>query len=184
MKAHLNAKNNLFYVAASMSLMNRFKFLPNLKLIFDTGAADTIISTSSLYTSRMCAEADKLEWDSACSRRILAKSAFGDSYYAYRVCLNRIRLSGAVLDNFYCYLVPDASVSVALLGNDFLNYCRYSHDNMGRDIDFHLDKDAYEASFSPSECSPRLMSLLNAVQIPDKDCSKSMAAAVRKPYKG
>lgn len=171
MKAYFLDNVNLYFVH-SLIISNNAKYNKKATFLFDTGAADTIISPSMIYSLLMIEQIKDLDWDSSGAHKILASSAFGDKKNAYKACLYNIRLSGVLLDKFYCYIVPDVNEPFALLGNDFIKYCSFSS-NIDGGIDFFLkNKDDYYNSVSESYLSKKLNSILNLVYTNDssKDC--------------
>ena len=58
-------------------------------------------------------------------------SASGTEMHGYLVYAEKICLSDYPIDKFYYYLIVDVNNDVALLGNDFLSYCEFKHEEKG-----------------------------------------------------
>lgn len=94
---------------------------------FDTGAIATIFTAKvfGLGEEGVKVIADKIE-QKALMRQGFT-SATGHTFYGYPCYCDNIRLDDVILRRFYYYLVLDSSRSKALLGDDFISCCTFSH---------------------------------------------------------
>lgn len=93
---------------------------------FDTGAVRTVISLDTLvgktfakkYESVFINQCDALEFT----------SASGHKMYGVGSSFHNVRVSGIYLKEFYFHLLLGSNRSVALLGDDFILCCRFTHE--------------------------------------------------------
>ncbi len=94
---------------------------------FDTGAVATIFTAKvfGLSEERVRAVASRIE-QKALTRQSFT-SATGHIFYGYPCYCDNIKLGDIILKRFYYYLVLDSSRSKALIGDDFISCCTFSH---------------------------------------------------------
>ena len=115
-------------------------------LTFDTGAICSVLSIAAITDEPVDKETliKKLE-DRAKQRRFV--SASGTQMHGYLVRASNMSLSGYPIDEFYYYLIVDVDEMVALLGNDFISCCSFTHEEKG-DIEVNsFDKTIYGQSY-------------------------------------
>ena len=94
---------------------------------FDTGAIATIFTTKALGLNK---EGEKVIANRIEQKAMIKKnftSATGHTFYGYPCYCDNIRLDDVILRRFYYYLVLDGSRSKALIGDDFISCCTFSH---------------------------------------------------------
>ena len=97
---------------------------------FDSGATDTVISarvfSNSLKESDLARFTEYCEEHSQHNKEFI--SATGHTFKGYLVTAHNVRLGKSVLPDFRYYLVVESERDIALLGFDFIDKCRCSHD--------------------------------------------------------
>ena len=135
-------------------------------LAFDTGAVCTVLSLEALTTDivnkeELCRKLDK----HVKRRRFL--SASGTEMHGYLVCADNVSLSGYSISKFYYYLIVDVDDKVALLGNDLLSCCVFTHQKKS-DIEVQdFDEQLYQGEYSGAMKDGDLQALIAEVTIPD-----------------
>lgn len=114
---------------------------------FDTGAVATIITSKKLGLSDKQVE---------CLKKHFKKSGVvPESFYSatdgkmggYLVRAENVMLYSTVLRNFYYYLILDNRLDKALLGDDFISCCTFSHQPKSDIIITTIDMNRYLASY-------------------------------------
>ena len=93
---------------------------------FDTGAVSTIISVESLAGEDIDKEKLASELRKTGKEQVFY-SASGNEMHGYLVCAPDVSISGMKIKQFYYYLIVDVDDNLALLGNDFISYCNFTH---------------------------------------------------------
>ncbi len=97
---------------------------------FDPGATDTVISARVFSNSLTDQDLESLtkycEEHSNHNKEFI--SATGDSFKGYLVTAHNVILGKSVMPDFRYYLIIKSKRDVALLGYDFIDNCRCSHD--------------------------------------------------------
>jgi hypothetical protein len=133
-----------------------------INLKFDNGASHTIISAEVLVDDLTDRKAEYLEQKLSAKVLIKAgngsafsvpfrrefKSATGDTMTGYLADAGEIILGGVKLPHFYYYIIPKNKRSIALLGNDFLRYCKYEHTMEGNILITEIGEDAYAEHYT------------------------------------
>ncbi len=107
-----------------------------LLIKFDTGACNTVISAEVLYGAISNVQKENLK--KYCERNGIVPKSFeattGSTMKGYPVVFNNVEVNGVQFSRFFCYIVVDFEDSkksnikkFALLGDDFLDCCGYSH---------------------------------------------------------
>jgi len=94
---------------------------------FDTGAIATIFTTKALGLNR---DSEKIITDRIKQKELKKHkfmSATGHIFYGYPCFCNNVKLDDVFFKQFYYYLVLDNSISKALIGDDFISCCTFSH---------------------------------------------------------
>ena len=135
-------------------------------LAFDTGAVCTVVSIESLTKEYV----DKLALCQKLDQRVKRRrflSASGTEMHGYLVCAEKVSLSNYPVDRFYYYLITDVNDEVALLGNDLLSCCKFSHEKMGDIEVLDFDQSLYQKTYSGAVKDADLQKLIAEVTIPD-----------------
>lgn len=74
---------------------------------------------------------------------------------------HNVKICGLNLEHFYYYLVPQNKRAVALLGNDFLRYCEYTHKIEGNIYITKIDMDAYKRYYDSAISVDELAELID-----------------------
>ena len=135
-------------------------------LAFDTGAVCTVVSIESLTKEFVDKSALCQELDQRVKRRRFL-SASGTEMHGYLVCAEKVSLSDYPVDRFYYYLITDVNDEVALLGNDLLSCCKFSHEEMGDIEVLDFDQSLYQKTYSGAVKDADLQTLISEVTIPD-----------------
>lgn len=115
---------------------------------FDTGANATVISIETLLKATTLTKEELIE-KLMCRKRTINtfKSASGHDINTILCCAKNVFLSGVELDRLYFWLAIDMGIPKALLGDDFISCCSFSH-NVGGDIFINrLDRNLYNQKF-------------------------------------
>lgn len=114
---------------------------------FDTGANETIISIEKVLGKVTDKQREKIK-EFIYSKNVTPTSfntASGDSFIGFPTCLKNVFIGQCKFDVFYYYLVIDkmkANKQIALLGDNFIDCCDFSHkahsDIIITDFDFSM----------------------------------------------
>ena len=138
----------------------------NAALAFDTGAVCTVLSIASLTGNTIDKEAlcKKLEQR---TRRRRFRSASGTDMHGYLVCADNMSLSDYPVQLFFYYLIVDVDDAVALLGNDLISCCDFTHKD-GDDIKVSsFNQLRYQNAYSGAVKDADLQALIAEVTLPD-----------------
>ena len=91
------------------------------------------------------------------------KSASGDEMIGYMVDAKNTTIGDTTLDHFYYYLIPQNKRQVALVGNDFLDFCSYSHDICGNIKINTIDMEKYKDSVKDSISVDEVISIIDEI---------------------
>jgi len=112
---------------------------------WDSGAADTVISIGALDDSLSPEELVKFkvycENKGKCKKQFI--SATGDVFYGYLVSAHNAVIGGALVQNFCYYIVLENKRDIALLGFDFIDRCKYTHEPHSDILITAVDLDGY-----------------------------------------
>lgn len=114
---------------------------------FDTGAVATIITSKKLGLSDKQVEILKDYFQKSGVEAEDFYSATDNKMDGYLVRAENVMLYSTVLKNFYYYLILDNSLDKALLGDDFISCCTFSHQPKRDIIITTIDMDMYSASY-------------------------------------
>ena len=132
---------------------------------FDTGASATVFTISSLYDGVDSAKAGHLRkyvLDNGLRTHIF-QSASGTEMFAVKcykddVCIGRIKF-----DRFYYWLVFLVDIDKALLGDDFIKHCTFSHADKSDILISSFNMESYVAY--QGSCEDKIMSSLDVLEI-------------------
>ncbi len=141
---HYSAKNSYFYFYLS-EIVDK-----DIKVKFDTGAAATIITSKALGISTSQTEyiANYIEKKGMAKR--FFKSATDTEFYGCLCSCSDVKINDVPIKKFYFYLVLNDSVNKALLGDDFISYCTFSHQSQSDIYITAIDTDLYALSYENS----------------------------------
>lgn len=116
-----------------------------LGLKWDSGAKYTVISVKVLNSelSDKDLESVKQYCDGHSSHREQFVSASGHTFDGYLVKANDVTIGNTVFPEFHYYLVVENQRNVALLGYDFTDCCKSSHDPHSDIIVTEFDDEGY-----------------------------------------
>ena len=117
---------------------------------FDTGAVVTFFTLSALYYDIDADKALRLENGIRSKSGILTgqfRSASGADMFAVKCHKDNVTIGNIHFDKFYYWLAPSIENNKALLGDDFVAFCDFSHkfqdDIVIRDFDFQSYEDSH-----------------------------------------
>ena len=97
---------------------------------FDTGSSTTVIAASVFYDGWSDAELKNLEdfcESKGCTKREFT-SASGHKLAGYPVVATDILIGDTEFKEFHYYLITNGRKEMSLLGDDFIENCRYTHE--------------------------------------------------------
>lgn len=115
---------------------------------FDTGAVATIITSKKLGLTDGQVGTLKDYFEKSGVEPEDFYSATDGKLDGYLVRAENIKLYGTVLKRFYYYLILDNSLDKALLGDDFISCCTFSHQPKSDIIITAIDMDLYSSSYN------------------------------------
>ena len=96
---------------------------------FDTGAGVTVISSGLFLDDKSGEALEKLEdyfkSRGCCGREFV--SASGDTMFGYKIHANDVMIDNTNFSDFYYYFILNSKRAIALLGDDFIECCYFSH---------------------------------------------------------
>ena len=120
----------------------------------DTGAKYTVISAKAIRDT--LTQSDLARLKSYCEARGTHKkkfiSASGHSFYGYAVIAHDVEMGGAVLPVFLYYLMVEIRRDIALLGFDFIDRCRFTHEPEGDIVLAEFDLNGYGVASGAMDC--------------------------------
>ena len=134
---------------------------------FDTGSSVTVVSASVFYNGWNDRELKALKAlciQKGCALREF-KSASGHKINGYPVYAKDVSIGETKFQLFKYYLIIDGRREMSLIGDDFIDNCRYSHEPHG---DVHItafDFDEYEAEHEASLDNEELLNLIDELTI-------------------
>ena len=138
MNVSVERENSTYFLLADLG-----QFVPTLK--FDTGSQYTVISAGML--GRSLTADQKKHFKDYCEKHSSRKekfiSASGDPFFGYPVSVHDVNIGGTSLPVFYYYLVIENKRDIALLGFDFIDRCKCSHNPHGNFVITEFDEDGY-----------------------------------------
>lgn len=132
---------------------------------FDTGAKDTVISSDVFHGAISDESRDKLI-RALDAKKLNTKefvSASGDGFKGYLVKAKEVSFDKCKLPVFYYYIVVKNKRVIALLGEDFIDNCKYSHEPSGDICITQFNDEAYDVSISGSLSEDDLVSLIEGL---------------------
>ena len=114
---------------------------------FDTGAVATIITSKKLGLSDDQVERLKEYFKTSGIEPENFYSAPDGKMGGYLVKAENVMLYGTVLKSFYYYLILDNRLDKALLGDDFISCCTFTHKPKSDIIITTIDMDMYSSSY-------------------------------------
>lgn len=114
---------------------------------FDTGAVATIITSKKLGLTDGQVEILKGYFEKSGVEPENFYSATNGKMGGYLVRAKNIMLYSTVLESFYYYLVLDNSLDKALLGDDFISCCTFSHQPKGDIVITTIDMNLYSSPY-------------------------------------
>lgn len=96
-------------------------------------------------------------------------SATGNEMTGYLVDAGNIELGDAQMDHFFYYFIPQNDRPVALLGNDFLRYCEYTHTIEGNITITKIDEDAYARYYANAVSIDELAAVIDEIEQDNTD---------------
>ena len=130
---------------------------------FDTGSSGTVISVSVFYEGWNEEELSRLKEYCAkkgCDQREF-KSASGHTISGYPVVAKNVSVGETTFPVFRYYLIIDGRQEMSLIGDDFIDNCRYSHEPHGDISITAFDFEAYGDDPVRSLDSDELLSLID-----------------------
>lgn len=115
---------------------------------FDTGAVSTIITAKKLGLTDQQLYVLKKQFDKMAVLPKTFHSATNGEMNGYLVKAKNVMLYSTTLKNFYYYLVLDNHLNKALLGDDFISCCTFSHRPQGDIVISTIDMDSYTSAYS------------------------------------
>ena len=142
--------------------LGKFSFI----IKFDTGARDTVISSDVFHGDISDNERNKLitKLDSMNLRTKNFVSASGDEFKGYLVKARSISFERCKLPFFYYYLVVKNKRVIALLGEDFVDKCRFTHEPNDDICITQFDDISYNADLSGAISEDELIELIDAIE--------------------
>lgn len=130
-----------FSVNVALTANKEYKlFRQHIVFKFDTGAAATVLSLGALLntqTIELCRGAE-IKFSGADSVKL--NSAFGHGTDGYKACIKGVRVAGTFFENFYFYFLPNVLEFTALLGDDVISCCSFTHEPLGHILcDINMD---------------------------------------------
>ena len=130
---------------------------------FDTGSSVTVVSASVFYDGWSDEDIARLReycTKKGCQQREF-KSASGHKISGYPVTVKDVCVGETVFSIFRYYLIIDGRREMSLIGDDFIDNCRYSHEPHGNINITAFDFDSYAADQIDSLDSDELLGLLD-----------------------
>lgn len=90
-------------------------------------------------------------------------SATGEKVYGFLTDIGNVSIGDLELKHFYYYFVPKNNSAFALLGNDFLNNCEFTHKFDGNIVVNRFNEDEYYLSHNIAISSVELNLLIEKV---------------------
>ena len=132
---------------------------------FDTGSSATVIAASVFFEGWSEKAINMLE--TLCSQKGCKlkefKSASGHRIKGYPVIARDVSIGEIVFPIFRYYLIIDGRHEMSLLGDDFIDNCRYSHEPHGDIKITAFDFDNYGWNREGALDSDELMSLIDGL---------------------
>lgn len=138
---HYSPKNSYFYFYLS-ELVDK-----DIKVKFDTGAGATILTAKALGIDGTQLESIKNHVKKKNIPKKLFKSATDTEFYGYLCSSSDVKMNDVLIKRFYFYLVLNNDVNKALLGDDFISCCTFSHQPQSDIIITTIDVDLYVSSY-------------------------------------
>ena len=121
-----------------------------LKMKFDTGANKTVISSQLIFGDMTQEQIDIIR--KYCNEKVTPEiftSASGHNIIGYPAILENVIIGDACIEHFFYYLILEDLENdrqIALLGNNFINCCEFSHQINGNIHLLHFDEEKYSIS--------------------------------------
>lgn len=111
---------------------------------FDTGAMNTVISINAIAGDKDAQDQVREYIEKTGIPKEVFRSASGHEMTGVRVNAENVRFGNFLVPSFNYYLVLDVDTNVALLGDDFIRYCKFSHMVEGAVIVDKVDFSMYQ----------------------------------------
>lgn len=134
----------------------------NIWFKFDTGAINTVISLKALISTKKIQYVDKNSLKERLRVGIPTKpfkSASGDDMIGYLCKATNVEIDNVVLNQFYYYLTLNTEYPIALLGDDFISCCNFTHSTHSDIIIKSFDSANYKIKHSTDALSENEISL-------------------------
>ena len=132
---------------------------------FDTGAKYTVISAGvfddDLTPEKLERIKDYCEKHVGCKEQFI--SASGDPFWGYLVTVGSVRIGSTRFHDFRFYLVVENKRDIALLGFDFIDKCKCSHEPNGNYIMSEFDEVSYRKGQQNAIEADELISFIDAL---------------------
>lgn len=126
---------------------------------FDTGATDTIITTGALGFDDIQAVKLLKSIKGKKLKQTTFTSASNDSFTGYSCYCDDLRIGDVEIKRFYYYIVFNDKPK-ALLGDDFISCCIFSHGYKGDIVVTAFNYEGYEKQYISSENSMNIFEVL------------------------
>lgn len=130
---------------------------------FDTGSSVTVVSASVFYDGWSEAEIKALEdlcIEKGCKLREF-RSASGHKIKGYPVFAKNVSIGETVFPIFKYYLITEGRQEMSLIGDDFIDNCKYSHEPHGDVLITAFDYDQYDTMDENPLDNDELLSLID-----------------------
>lgn len=144
---------------------------------FDTGAINTVIGIRTLFKYMSINDKTKLlnAFENSGIESEPFHSASGDELIGYPCIVHNVEISGEKVKNFCFYLIINTDRPIALLGDDFISCCDFSHNKHEDIIINDFDDRAIYSKFLKK--SSRVLELDEIVNSIDSDSKRKDEAA-------
>ena len=156
-----------------------------INLKFDNGAAYTVISASVLdenfsderaeYFEKILLEkAQQYEQDNELKAPFEKTfvSASGNQIKGYLVDSPNVTIGNYKNEHFYYYFIPQNKRPIALLGNDFLRFCEYTHKIEGNIYITKIDMVAYKSYYENAIDIDEISALIDEMALNEFDIER------------
>ena len=138
-----------------------------LGIKWDSGAKYTVISVKVLNSDLSGEDLERIMQycDAHSNHREQFISASGHSFDGYLVTARDVTIGNTVFPEFHYYLVVENQRDVALLGYDFTDCCKSSHDPHSDIIVTEFDDASYGAADSGAMDSDEVIAFIDSLSV-------------------
>ncbi len=138
-----------------------------LGLKWDSGSKYTVISVKVLNSDLSGDDLERIKQycEGHSNHREQFVSASGHTFDGYLVTAHDVTIGNTVLSEFYHYLVVENQRDVALLGYDFTDCCKSSHDPHSDIIVTDFDDEGYEAADLGAMNSDEVIAFIDSLSV-------------------